>query len=83
MVRFSGGECCIKTLTRHQRFKRTGKRNEIFLATKCGFDLDNDVMKNGPVIKGTPEYVRKALERSLERLGVEQIDLWYCHRYAT
>ena len=66
----------------YARFKRTGKRNEIFLATKFGFVLDRDVIKDGPAINGTPEYVHKALERSLKRLGVGNIDLWYCHRCA-
>lgn len=61
-----------------RRFRRTGKRSEIFLATKFGFVPDVDHAK-GAVICGTAEYTEKALERSLERLGVEQIDLWYLH----
>lgn len=59
-------------------FKRTGKRNEIFLATKFGN------VPGGPHgIKGidsTPEYCRSACEKSLQRLGIETIDLYYCHR---
>ncbi|KAF8186450.1 Aldo/keto reductase [Mycena galopus ATCC 62051] len=57
------------------RFKRTGKRNEIFLATKFGF-----VAMSGRAIDGTPEYARKALEKSLSTLGVDFIDLYYLHR---
>ncbi|KAF9566055.1 Aldo/keto reductase [Agrocybe pediades] len=53
-------------------FKRTGKRNEIFLATKFG------ITPNGP--NGKPEYVRSAVEKSLKRLGIDQIDLYYLHR---
>ncbi|PPQ97653.1 LOW QUALITY PROTEIN: hypothetical protein CVT26_002502 [Gymnopilus dilepis] len=53
-------------------FKRTGKRNEIFLATKFG------ATATGP--NGKPEYVRTAAEKSLKRLGVEKIDLYYLHR---
>ncbi|ORX89647.1 Aldo/keto reductase [Basidiobolus meristosporus CBS 931.73] len=53
-------------------FKRTGKRNEIFLATKFG------ITPSG--INGKPEYVRLSVEKSLARLGVEQIDLYYLHR---
>ncbi|KAG8747591.1 hypothetical protein FRC12_014025 [Ceratobasidium sp. 428] len=53
-------------------FKRTGKRDEIFLATKFG------ITPNKPC--GTPEYVKQALEKSLKRLGVNTIDLYYIHR---
>jgi aryl-alcohol dehydrogenase-like predicted oxidoreductase len=56
------------------RFKRTGKRNEIFLATKFGYSA-------GGVIRGEYEYVKQALGRSLERLGIDTIDLYYIHRY--
>ncbi|KAF9566054.1 Aldo/keto reductase [Agrocybe pediades] len=53
-------------------FKRTGKRNEIFLATKFG------ITSGAP--NGKPEYVREACEKSLKRLGVDTIDLYYVHR---
>ncbi|KAJ6573318.1 Aldo/keto reductase [Mycena sp. CBHHK59/15] len=56
-------------------FKRTGKRDEIFLASKFGF-----IAFTGRVIDGTPEYARKAVEKSLQRLGVDCIDLYYLHR---
>ncbi|KAJ7489041.1 NADP-dependent oxidoreductase domain-containing protein [Mycena latifolia] len=57
-------------------FKRTGKRDEIFLATKFGF-----LGPSGPrLINGTPEYARLCIEKSLKRLGVECIDLYYLHR---
>ena len=54
------------------RFKRTGKRNDIFLATKFG------ITPNGP--NGTPEYARKSIQRSLDRLGIDHVDLYYLHR---
>lgn len=58
-------------------FKRTGKRDEIFLATKFG----NVWLPDGTrKIRSDPEYVREACEKSLKRLGVETIDLYYCHR---
>ena len=57
------------------RFKRTGKRNEIFLATKFGF-----VFKEGRVVDGSPEHARFSVEQSLRRLGVDHIDLYYLHR---
>lgn len=54
------------------RFKRTGKRNDIFLATKFGFMPDY-------TISGKPENVRSSAEKSLSRLGVDYIDLYYLH----
>ncbi|KAJ7089024.1 NADP-dependent oxidoreductase domain-containing protein [Mycena crocata] len=56
-------------------FKRTGKRDEIFLASKFGFVLPSE-----RIIDGTPEYARVAVEKSLKRLGVNCIDLFYLHR---
>ncbi|OJT04805.1 Aldo-keto reductase yakc [NADP(+)] [Trametes pubescens] len=57
-----------------QWFKRTGKRNEIFLATKFG------IVPGPRTIDGTPEYAVKALDASLKRLGTDHVDLWYLHR---
>ena len=57
------------------RFKRTGKRNDIFLATKFGATSDP-----GRIINGSPAYVKESLERSLKRLGVDFVDLFYLHR---
>src|SRR5277367_4868210 len=56
-----------------------GKRDQIVLATKFGIVRDP---KNPNVrgVNGKPEYVRKACEASLQRLGVETIDLYYQHR---
>jgi aryl-alcohol dehydrogenase-like predicted oxidoreductase len=57
------------------------RRDEVFLATKFGIKLERG--EDGtPVrsIDGSPEYVRSACEGSLERLGVEHIDLYYQHR---
>ena len=54
------------------------RRDEVFLATKFG----NVRGPNGEFlgVRGDPEYVRSACEDSLERLGVEVIDLYYQHR---
>ena len=54
--------------------KRTGKRDEIFLATKFG------VVRDERIINGSPEYVHQAIENSLRRLGVDCVDLYYLHR---
>lgn len=57
-------------------FKRTGKRDEIFLATKFANAWVDGTMTQ----RNDPEYVREACEKSLRRLGVDSIDLYYCHR---
>src|SRR4051812_40286616 len=55
------------------------RRDEVVLATKFGIMFDPaDPQKRG--INGKPEYVREACEGSLQRLGVEHIDLYYQHR---
>lgn len=59
-------------------FKRTGKRDDIFLATKFGA---NYWLPDGTrSIRSDPEYVKESCEKSLKRLGIETIDLFYCHR---
>jgi aryl-alcohol dehydrogenase-like predicted oxidoreductase len=57
------------------------RRDEVFLATKFGIKLERGA-DGTPVrsIDGSPEHVRSACEGSLERLGVEHIDLYYQHR---
>ena len=58
-------------------FKRTGKRDDIFLATKFA----NLRKADGTMgVRSDPEYVKEACEKSLKRLGVPTIDLYYCHR---
>ncbi|CAB4492693.1 unnamed protein product [Rhizophagus irregularis] len=54
------------------------KRDKVFLCTKFG-SLRNS---NGAFlgVSGKPEYVRQACEKSLKRLGVDYIDLYYQHR---
>ena len=54
------------------------RRAEFTLATKFGFQLGDDG-ERGP-IDGSPEYARKALERSLQHLETDHIDLSYLHR---
>jgi aryl-alcohol dehydrogenase-like predicted oxidoreductase len=54
------------------------RRDQVFLATKFG----NVRGPNGEFlgVRGDPQYVRSAAEASLQRLGVEVIDLYYQHR---
>ncbi len=58
----------------------SGRREEVFLATKFGIKLELDQDPPRRSIDGSPEYVRAACEGSLQRLGVEHIDLYYQHR---
>jgi len=55
-----------------------GRRDEVFLATKCGF-VPGPGGAPGRV-DGSPEHIRAACEASLRRLGVTTIDLYYLHR---
>jgi aryl-alcohol dehydrogenase-like predicted oxidoreductase len=58
-----------------------GRRDEVVLATKFG----NERREDGSFVRvnGEPEYVRRACDASLERLGVDRIDLYYQHRVDT
>ncbi len=55
-----------------------GRREEVFLATKCG--LVSDPPAGGNRVDGRPEHIRAACDASLRRLGVRTIDLYYLHR---
>jgi aryl-alcohol dehydrogenase-like predicted oxidoreductase len=56
-----------------------GRRNDVILATKFGNEVDDEGRPTGKV-NGRPDYVRKCVEGSLKRLGVDHIDLYYQHR---
>ncbi|KAF2767785.1 aldo-keto reductase [Teratosphaeria nubilosa] len=58
-------------------FKDTGRRKEIFLATKFGNLRD---AQGNPTVRGDKEYVKQACHDSLQRLGIDQVDLYYVHR---
>ena len=55
-----------------------GRRDEVQLATKFGNERGEDGSRLG--INGRPEYVRSACDASLQRLGVDHVDLYYQHR---
>jgi aryl-alcohol dehydrogenase-like predicted oxidoreductase len=63
------------------------RRANAFIATKFGIVFDDEERSTAlPTgwgfslrINGRPEYAKKALDRSLQRLGIETIDLWYLH----
>jgi aryl-alcohol dehydrogenase-like predicted oxidoreductase len=54
------------------------RRSHVVLATKFGIVRTDDSGFRG--INGSPEYVRSACDASLQRLGVDYIDLYYQHR---
>ena len=55
-----------------------GRRDEVVIATKFGYERLPDGTLVG--INGHPDYVRQACDASLQRLGVDHIDLYYQHR---
>src|SRR3712207_1790005 len=55
-----------------------GRRDEVVLATKFGNERRADDSRVG--VNGRPEYVKRACDASLQRLGVNHIDLYYQHR---
>ncbi len=55
-----------------------GRRDEVVLATKFGIERGPDGARLG--VNGRPDYVRRACDASLRRLGVDHIDLYYQHR---
>jgi aryl-alcohol dehydrogenase-like predicted oxidoreductase len=54
-----------------------GRRDDVVLATKFGFERGPD---GSQTLNGSPEYVHRACDASLERLGTDHIDLYYQHR---
>ncbi len=53
-------------------------RNKIFIATKFGFRADSEGKLT--TFDASPAYIREAVEKSLQRLKIEVIDLYYAHR---
>jgi aryl-alcohol dehydrogenase-like predicted oxidoreductase len=57
-----------------------GRRDDVVVATKFGIIKTPSPDAPAGVVDGRPDYVRTAVERSLTRLGIEHIDLYYQHR---
>jgi aryl-alcohol dehydrogenase-like predicted oxidoreductase len=60
-------------------------RDKIFIATKFGFrqtegSTSNFAGTSATYFDGSPAYLKQAVEKSLKRLGIETIDLYYAHR---
>jgi aryl-alcohol dehydrogenase-like predicted oxidoreductase len=58
-------------------FVKNEKRDEIFLATKGGGGVDEE---GKAYVRSDPDYVKDACNRSLGRLKVDHVDLYYIHR---
>jgi hypothetical protein len=57
-----------------------GRRDEAFIATKCGLSKTQDL----PLITvpdGRPEHIRASIDNSLQRLGVDVVDLFQLHYF--
>ncbi|HEY4868547.1 MAG TPA: aldo/keto reductase, partial [Candidatus Dormibacteraeota bacterium] len=54
-----------------------GRREQYVVATKFGFERHAD---GSQTLNGRPDYVRRACDASLGRLGIDTIDLYYEHR---
>ena len=54
-----------------------GKRDGLVIATKFGFKFDGNQIVG---VDGSPENARRSCEGSLQRLGIDTIDLFYQHR---
>ena len=54
-----------------------GRRDDYIVATKFGNVRDAD---GKPAVNGRPDYVAEACDKSLSRLGIDVIDLYYQHR---
>ena len=54
--------------------------DQVVIATKFGFDIDPEERKPRGRVTSHPDSIRRVVEGSLQRLGVEAIDLYYQHR---
>lgn len=55
-------------------------RNEVKIATKFGYEIDQETGKMGGGLNSRPDYLKKSVEGSLKRLRTDHIDLLYQHR---
>lgn len=57
-----------------------GKRDQVIIATKFGFEIDDQTGQPTGKTAGNRAYIRHAVERSLKNLNTDHIDLYYQHR---
>ncbi|KAF9526677.1 NADP-dependent oxidoreductase domain-containing protein [Crepidotus variabilis] len=64
-----------------QWFKKSGKRDQVFLCSKFGVTMKGpDREVQAEKIDNSAEYMKAALEDTLKRLGTDHLDLYYAHR---
>src|SRR4051794_25728347 len=56
----------------------SGRRDQVTIATKFGFDIDENGERRG--LNSRPEHIREVLDQQLRRLGTDHVDLLYQHR---
>ena len=69
--------CAEETLGRLLRDDFAPYRDELFIATKAGYDMWPGPYGNW----GSRKYLMSSLDQSLKRMGIEYVDLFYSHRY--
>ncbi len=57
-----------------------GRRDEVVLATKFGLVAGSGANRVGLGVDGSPAHARESIDGSLQRLGVDHVDLYYLHR---
>ncbi|MGB3335865.1 MAG: aldo/keto reductase [Devosia sp.] len=57
-----------------------GMRDKVKIATKFGWDIDQDTGEHYGGVNSKPTQIRRTVEGSLKRLGTDYIDLYYQHR---
>ena len=57
-----------------------GIRDKVKIATKFGWDIDQETGEHRGGVNSKPAQIRSAVEGSLKRLGTDYIDLYYQHR---
>ena len=57
-----------------------GMRDKVIIATKFGWNIDQQTGEHLGGVNSKPEQIRRAVEGSLRRLGTDYIDLYYQHR---
>lgn len=55
-------------------------RDKVFIATKFGFRYDKEARLGAAEVDCSPQWIRQAVEKSLKRLKIDTIDLYYAHR---
>ena len=58
----------------------SGMRDRVKIATKFGWDIDQETGEHHGGVNSKPAQIRQVLEGSLRRLGTDYIDLFYQHR---